>query len=198
MAYKIPIKQINAWKNPIRRIDVYKRWKHNYNDFNEPYTPTDEEKHWEQYLKELVPGVLPFRVKSVPSFSAMKGYTGASALYFAPGCVITVSEEKNTRWLAKIDSYIHELVHHINDYHIQVSTSERSHTQALKAAVAILKFKDTLVHPDSWSKVDVMVGCCNTITAYLDIFRESRFTFYSFAEYGRLLGVDLDKKKLLD
>ena len=194
MAYKIQLEQCNGW----RRIDIYKMWKHNYNNFNEPYTPTDEEKYWEQYLKELVPGVLPFRVKSVPSFSAIKGHTGASALYSTPGCVITVSEEKTPRWLARNHSYIHELVHHIDEYHVQVATFERRHTKAFEAAVAILRFKDTLVHPDSWSKENVMVGPYNIITDYLNSFRESHFTFHSFAEYGRLLGVDLDKMKLLD
>lgn len=190
MAYKIPIKQIDG-----RRIDVYKWWKQNYNNFNEPYTPTDEEKHWEQYLKELVPGVLPFRVRSVPSFHTRKNLF---ATYEYGGCVITVSEEKNTTWFSKTDSYIHELAHHINSYHIQISTPSREHTEAFKAVVAILRFKDTLVHPDPWSKENVMVGSFNTITDYLDIYRESHFTFHSFAEYGRLLGVDLDKMKLLD
>ncbi len=190
MAYKIPIKQIGACKQPIRRIDVYKWWKQNYNNFNEPYTPTDEEKHWEQYLKELVPGVLPFRIKSVPSFHTRENLF---ATYEYGGCVITVSEEKNTSWLSKTDSYIHELAHHINNYHIQMSTSYREHTKAFEAVVAILRVKDILMHPDSYSKEDA-----DFYIRYLNIYRESHFTFHSFAEYGRLLGIDLDKIKLLD
>ena len=162
-------------------------WKEMYDKYSSDYIKTNEDRYWENYLTELVPGVFPFRCQTAP-----RTETGPYGTYTYDGCVITYMAPKEIHRIEKVNTYIHELCHHTDRYHIFLSNKGgRSHSKIFKAAINILQLKNYCIHKDEERNPYLTRDSVYLIYGGIK-------SLYTLDELSLMLGFDLQNMKVLD